>query len=155
MYWMLTLHLKLSTPPLSLSYPIPLGPTTVSRLILWYCPTSHSAPQSQAPQFSSVQSLSCVWLFVTRWTAARQPSLSITNSQAPHCSSSTRRTSWPQDLCTCCLNILIPCYPPFIQVSSWKSCCQSSLPGPLNLNSSPTPPLIPPLSCYIQTLISP
>ena len=31
-------------------------------------------------QFSSVQSLSCVWLFATPWTAARQASLSITNS---------------------------------------------------------------------------
>ena len=30
---------------------------------------------------SSVQSLSCVWLFVTPWTAACQASLSITNSQ--------------------------------------------------------------------------
>ena len=30
--------------------------------------------------FSSVQSLSCVWLFVTPWIAARKPSLSITNS---------------------------------------------------------------------------
>ena len=33
-------------------------------------------------QFSSVQSLSCVWIFVTPWTAARQASLSITNSQS-------------------------------------------------------------------------
>ena len=33
-------------------------------------------------QFSSVQSLSCVRLFVTLWTAARQASLSITNSQS-------------------------------------------------------------------------
>ena len=31
---------------------------------------------------SSVQSLSCVRLFVTPWTAARQASLSITNSQS-------------------------------------------------------------------------
>ena len=31
-------------------------------------------------QFSSVQSLSCIWLFVTPWTAAHQSSLSITNS---------------------------------------------------------------------------
>ena len=31
--------------------------------------------------FSSVQSLSNVWLYVTPWTAARQASLSITNSQ--------------------------------------------------------------------------
>ena len=33
-------------------------------------------------QFSSVQSLSHVWLFVTPWTAAHQASLSITNSQS-------------------------------------------------------------------------
>ena len=32
--------------------------------------------------FSSVQSLSRVWLFVTPWTAARQASLSITSSQS-------------------------------------------------------------------------
>ena len=31
-------------------------------------------------QFSSFQSPSCVWLFVTPWTAARQASLPITNS---------------------------------------------------------------------------
>ena len=33
-------------------------------------------------QFSSVQSLSCVWLFVTSWTVAHRPSLSITNSRS-------------------------------------------------------------------------
>ena len=33
-------------------------------------------------QFSSVQSLSRVWLFVTPWTAAHQASLSITNSRS-------------------------------------------------------------------------
>ena len=32
--------------------------------------------------FSSVQSLSHVWLFVTPWTAAHQASLSISNSQS-------------------------------------------------------------------------
>ena len=35
---------------------------------------------SQENQFSSVQSLSCVGVFVTPWTAARQAPLSITNS---------------------------------------------------------------------------
>ena len=34
-------------------------------------------------QFSSVQSLSRVWLFATPWIAARQASLSITNSWSP------------------------------------------------------------------------
>ena len=33
-------------------------------------------------QFSSVQSLSRVWLFVTLWTATHQASLSITNSRS-------------------------------------------------------------------------
>ena len=33
-------------------------------------------------QFSSVQSLSRVWLFATPWTAARQVSLSIANSRS-------------------------------------------------------------------------
>ena len=36
----------------------------------------------ESVQFSSVQSLSRVRLFVTPWTAARQASLSITNSQS-------------------------------------------------------------------------
>ena len=36
----------------------------------------------QRRHISSVQSLSLVWLFVTPWTAARQASLSITNSQS-------------------------------------------------------------------------
>ena len=38
--------------------------------------------ESLWPQFSSVQSLSRVRLFATPWTAARQASLSITNSQS-------------------------------------------------------------------------
>ena len=37
---------------------------------------------TQLPQFSSVQSLSRVWLFATPWTAAHQASLSITNSRS-------------------------------------------------------------------------
>ena len=41
------------------------------------------AKADNSVQFSSVQSLSCVWLFETPWTAARQASLSVTNSQSP------------------------------------------------------------------------
>ena len=37
-------------------------------------------PSGKALSVSSVQSLSCVGLFVTPWTTARQASLSITNS---------------------------------------------------------------------------
>ena len=39
-------------------------------------------PHSYVFQFSSVQSLSRVWLFATPWTAACQASLSITNSRS-------------------------------------------------------------------------
>ena len=38
--------------------------------------------QMSQTQFSSVQLFSCVWLFVTPWTAAHQAFLSITNSQS-------------------------------------------------------------------------
>ena len=46
---------------------------------------SHCMPEQRLPcypQFSSVQSLSHVQLFVTPWTAPPQTSLSITNSQS-------------------------------------------------------------------------
>ena len=42
----------------------------------------HPSANLRNHQFSSVQSLSCVQLFVTPWTAACQASLSITNSQS-------------------------------------------------------------------------
>ena len=54
-------------------------------------------------QFSSVQSLSCVWLFMTPWTAAHQASLFITNSRSlPKLMSI--ESMMPS-------NHLIPCYP--------------------------------------------
>ena len=37
---------------------------------------------TKIPHVTSVQSLSRIWLFVTPWTAARQASLSVTNSQS-------------------------------------------------------------------------
>ena len=40
------------------------------------------SPYIRCVQFSSVQLLSCVWLFATPWTAARQASLSNTNCQS-------------------------------------------------------------------------
>ena len=48
---------------------------------LWYR-SLELRRDGQIPQFSSVQSLSCVRLFVTPWSAARQASLSTTNSQS-------------------------------------------------------------------------
>ena len=43
-------------------------------------PVSDTMWYKVSVQFSSVQSLSPVWLFVTPWTTAQQASLSITNS---------------------------------------------------------------------------
>ena len=48
--------------------------------------TGHMVSTKQSPcphQFSSVQSLSCVWLFATPWITAHQAALSIYNSQSP------------------------------------------------------------------------
>ena len=71
-------------------------------------------------QFSSVQSLSHVWLFATPWIAARQASLSITNSQ-----SSPRLTSESvipsSHLILCRPLLLLPQIPPSIRVFSNES----------------------------------
>ena len=44
---------------------------------------NHQEINPRRHQFSSVQSLSRVWLFETPWIVARQASLSITNSRSP------------------------------------------------------------------------
>ena len=73
------------------------------------------------PQFSSVQSLSCVRLFATPWIAARQASLSITNSR-----SSPRLTSIESVMPSSHLILrrpllLLPPIPPSIRVFSNES----------------------------------
>ena len=72
-------------------------------------------------QFSSVQSLSCVRLFATPWIAARQASLSITNSR-----SSLRLTSIESVMPSSHLILghpflLLPPIPPSIKVFSNES----------------------------------
>ena len=71
-------------------------------------------------QFSSVQSLSCVQLFVTPWTAAHQASLSITNSwSAPKLMSIE---SMPSNHLTLCRPLLrLPSIFPSIRVFSDES----------------------------------
>ena len=58
-------------------------------------------------QFSSVQSLSCVRLFVTPWTAARQSSLLITNSQSLFKVMSIELVM-PSNNCILCHPLLLP-----------------------------------------------
>ena len=62
--------------------------------------------------FSSVQSLSCVQLFVTPWTAAHQASLSITNSWSLHKLMSIQSVM-PS-------NHLILCHPLFLPPSTFS-----------------------------------
>ena len=71
--------------------------------------------------FSSVQSLSRVLLFVTPWTTARQPSLSITNSQSSLKLTSIESVMPPSHLILYCLPFLLPPIPPSIRVFSNES----------------------------------
>ena len=72
-------------------------------------------------QFSSVQSLSCVWLFVTPWTAARQASLSITNSWSLPKPMSIESVMPSSHLTLCHPPLLLPPIPPSIRVFSNES----------------------------------
>ena len=72
-------------------------------------------------QFSSVQSLICVRLFVTLWTAARHTSLSITNSQSPPKPMSIESVMPSYHLILCCPLLLLPPIPPSIRVFSNES----------------------------------
>ena len=66
-------------------------------------------------QFSSVQSLSCVRLFETPWIAARQASLSITNSQSLPKLTSIESVMPSSHLILCSSLLLLPPIPPSIQ----------------------------------------
>ena len=72
-------------------------------------------------QFSSVQSLSRVRLFVTPWIAARQASLSITNSQSSLRLTSIESVMPSSHLILCCPLLLLPPIPPSIRVFSNES----------------------------------
>ena len=71
-------------------------------------------------QFSSVQSLSHVWLFATPWIAAHQVSLSITNSwSSPKLMSI--ESVMPSSHLILCFSLLLPPIPPNIRVFSNES----------------------------------
>ena len=69
--------------------------------------------------FSSVKSLSCVWLFATPWTTACQAFLSITNSQSLPKLMSIESVMPSNHLIFCCL--LLPSIFPSIRVFSNES----------------------------------
>ena len=73
-----------------------------------------------SPTLSSIQSLSCVRLFATPWTAAHQASLSITNSQSPPKPMSIESVMPSNHLILCC-PLLLPSIFPSIRVFSNES----------------------------------
>ena len=98
------------------------------------------ASKSDSVQFSSVQLLSCVRLFVTPWIAARQASRSITNSQSSPklmCIESVMPSS---HLILCRPLLLLPPIPPSIRVFSNEStlCMRWPKYWSFSLNISPS-----------------
>ena len=72
-------------------------------------------------QFSSIQLLSHVWLFATPWIAARQASLSITNSRSSLKLMSIESVMPSSHLILCRPLFLLPPIPPSIRVFSNES----------------------------------
>ena len=89
---------------------------------------------------SSVQSLSHVRLFETSWTAARQASLSITNSRSPPKPMSVESVMPSNHLILCHPLLLLPPIFPSIRVFSDESALHIRWPKywSLNFNISPT-----------------
>ena len=77
--------------------------------------------QFSSIQFSSVQSLSRVWLFATPWTAAPQASLSITSSWRLLKLMSVKSVMPFNYLILCCPLLLLPSILPSIRVFSNES----------------------------------
>ena len=86
----------------------------ISQLILWGSITP-------VPKLSSVQSLSRVRLFATPWIAARQASLSITNSRSSLRLTSIESVMPSSHLILCRPLLLLPPIPPSIRVFSNES----------------------------------
>ena len=91
------------------------------RQILYHWATWEAFEGISSVQFSSVQLLSRVRLFVTPWTAARQASLSITNSRSPPKPMSIESVMPSSHLILCNPLLLLPPIPPSIRVFSNES----------------------------------
>ena len=89
-------------------------------------------------QFSSVLSYSCVQLFATQWTAARQASLSITNSQSQLKLMSIESVMPFNHLILCC-PLLLPSIFPSIRVFSNESAIRIRWPKYWNFSFTISP----------------
>ena len=90
-------------------------------------------------QFSSVQSLSCVQLFATPWIAARQASLSITNSRSSLRFTSIELVMPSSHLILCRPLLLLTPIPPSIRVFSNRSTLHMRWPKYWNFSFSIIP----------------
>ena len=90
-------------------------------------------------QYSSVQSLSRIWLFATPWTAACQASLSITNSQSLPKLMSIQSVMPSNHLIVCCPLLLLPSIFPSIRVFSNESALHMRWPKDWSISFSISP----------------
>ena len=98
---------------------LPSDSSSESPLIIHVFTTSFF--KSNSVQFSSVQSLSCVRLFATPWIAARQASLSITNTWSSFRLTSIEPVMPSSRLILYRPLLLLPPIPPSIRVFSNES----------------------------------
>ena len=89
--------------------------------------------------FSSVQSLSHVWLFATPWISARQASLSITNSRSLLKLISIESVMPSNHLILCRPLLLLPSIPPSIRVFSNESALRTRWPKYWNFSFNISP----------------
>ena len=104
-------------PPLSLSLPSSMLALKTNSLVT----IGGGISGFSSVQFSSVLSLSRVRLFVTPWIAARQASLSITNSRSSLKVTSIESVMPSSHLILCHPLLLLPPIPPSIRVFSSES----------------------------------
>ena len=84
--------------------------------------TENTSSSIRITQFSSVQLLSCVWLFATPWITALQASLSVTNFCWSLLKPMSIESVMPSShLILCCPLLLLPLIPPSIRVFSDES----------------------------------
>ena len=91
------------------------------------------------PLFSSIQSLSRVWLFATPWIAARQASLSITSSRSSPRLMSIESVMPSSHLILCHPLLLLPPVPSSIRVFSSESTLHMRWPKYWNFSFSIIP----------------
>ena len=89
--------------------------------------------------FSSVQTVSHVWLFATPWIAARQVSLSITNSRSLLKLMSIKSVMPSRHLILCRPLLLLPPIPPSIRVFSNESTLRTRWPKYWSFSFSVSP----------------